>query len=121
MCDPEKSFALWRSHDQAPRDPAQLAKLMIDIASGEVEDLPPTAKQVRAHKAGSKGGPDPKHISTSFSERSNLNMRMHTRRFTRLTNAFSKKVEHHAHSVALPFCQGERNDVGLSRIPIART
>jgi hypothetical protein len=40
-----------------PRDPAQLAKLMIDIASGEVEDRPPTAKQVRAHKAGSKGGP----------------------------------------------------------------
>jgi hypothetical protein len=40
-----------------PRDPAQLAKLMIDIASGEVEDRPPTARQVRAHKAGSKGGP----------------------------------------------------------------
>ena len=40
MCDPEKSFALWRSNDQAPqapRAPAQLAKLMIDIASGEVE------------------------------------------------------------------------------------
>ena len=39
MCDPEKSFALWRSNDQAPqapRAPAQLAKLMIDIASGEV-------------------------------------------------------------------------------------
>ncbi len=37
-----------------PCDPAQLAKLMIDIASGEVEDRPPTAKQVRAHKAGSQ-------------------------------------------------------------------
>jgi hypothetical protein len=44
-------------HPRRPRDPAQLAKLMIDIASGEVEDRPPTAKQVRAHKAGSKGGP----------------------------------------------------------------
>jgi hypothetical protein len=40
-----------------PRDPAQLAKLMIDIASGEVEDSTPTAKQVRAGKGGSKGGP----------------------------------------------------------------
>jgi hypothetical protein len=40
-----------------PRDPAQLAKLMIDIASGEVTEGQPTAKQARAHKAGSKGGP----------------------------------------------------------------
>jgi hypothetical protein len=40
-------------------------------------------------------------ISTSYAERSNLNIRMHTRRFTRLTNAFSRKVENHAHSVAL--------------------
>jgi hypothetical protein len=54
-----------------------------------------------AHKTKIEGNPDPKYISTSFAERSNLNVRMHTRRFTRLTNAFSKKVEHHAHSVAL--------------------
>jgi hypothetical protein len=40
-----------------PRDPAQLAKLMIDIASGEVTEGEPTAKQARAHKAGVKGGP----------------------------------------------------------------
>jgi hypothetical protein len=46
-------------------------------------------------------GRKPKHISTSFAERQNLNVRMHTRRFTRLTNAFSKKVENHAHAVAL--------------------
>ena len=39
-----------------PRDPAQLAKLMIDIASGEVTEDQPTAKQARAHKAGTKGG-----------------------------------------------------------------
>jgi hypothetical protein len=48
-----------------------------------------------------EGNPDPKHASTSFAERQNLNVRMHTRRFTRLTNAFSKKVENHAHSAAL--------------------
>jgi IS1 family transposase len=50
-----------------------------------------------------EGKPDPKHISTSYAERNNLNLRMHMRRFTRLTNAFSKKVENHAHAVALHF------------------
>jgi IS1 family transposase len=49
------------------------------------------------------GNPDPKHISTSYVERQDLNMRMSMRRFTRLTNAFSKKVENHAHAIALHF------------------
>lgn len=49
------------------------------------------------------GRPDPKHISTSFVERQNLTMRMCMRRFTRLTNAFSKKVENLGHAVALHF------------------
>jgi hypothetical protein len=44
---------------------------------------------------------DPKHISTSFAERQNLTMRMHMRRFKPLTNACSKKVENHVHSLAL--------------------
>lgn len=49
------------------------------------------------------GNPDPEYISTSFVERSNLSMRMGMRRFTRLTNGFSKKLENHGHMVALYF------------------
>jgi IS1 family transposase len=49
------------------------------------------------------GNPDPKHISTSFVERQNLTMRMGMRRFTRLTNAFSKKLANHGHAVAIHF------------------
>jgi hypothetical protein len=47
--------------------------------------------------------PDPKHVSTSFIERQNLTMRMGMRRFTRLTNGFSKKLDNHGHAVALHF------------------
>ena len=49
------------------------------------------------------GNPDATHISTSYVERQNLTMRMSMRRFTRLTNAFSKKIDNHRHSIALHF------------------
>jgi hypothetical protein len=57
----------------------------------------------RLQKNEVSGSPDPKHISTSYVERANLTIRMSIRRFTRLTNAFSKKIENHAAMVSLSF------------------
>lgn len=56
---------------------------------------------IRAELRRVEGRPDPAHISTSYAERSDLTIRMHTRRFTRLANAFSKTAENHEYAVAL--------------------
>ena len=58
---------------------------------------------VRSYKEVIRGKPAPEHVSTSFSERQNLNVRMGLRRFTRLTNAFSKKVANHYYALAIYF------------------
>jgi IS1 family transposase len=83
-------------------DYAMLIKLYgSDQAPEETRYSP--AVCVGARQQAVTGNPDPKHISTSYVERQNLTMRMHIRRFTRLTNAFSKKLENHIAAVALHF------------------
>jgi IS1 family transposase len=72
-------------------------------ASDETEKRYSPAKCIGCESKVVMGDPDPKHISTSYVERQNLTMRMHMRRFTRLTNAFSKKLDNHAYAVALHF------------------
>ena len=82
-------------------DYAQLQKIYGAVAENETRYSP--ARCIGCDMKVVSGNPDPKHVSTSFVERQNLSMRMSIRRFTRLTNAFSKKIENHAAAVAIWF------------------
>ena len=84
-------------------DYAQLVKLYGSQEGKGDEKRYSPAKCTGIRKTKIEGSPDPADISTSYVERQNLTMRMSMRRFTRLTNAFSKKIENHAHAVALHF------------------
>jgi IS1 family transposase len=81
-------------------DYAMLVKIYGASSDGAKGRYSP-ADCIGAQKHRIEGKPDMAHVSTSYSERANLTMRMHNRRFTRLTNAFSKKFENHAHMVAI--------------------
>jgi len=82
-------------------DYAQLQKIYSAVEENDTRYSP--AQCIGCDMKVVSGNPDPRHVSTSFVERQNLTMRLEIRRFTRLTNAFSKKVKNHAAMVAIHF------------------
>lgn len=84
-------------------DYAMLVKLYGEPAGHTSERKYSPGECCGAIKGAVCGDPDPKHVSTSYVERQNLSMRMGMRRFTRLTNGFSKKIENHEYALAIYF------------------
>ena len=74
---------------------------ILGVVSAEGQRRYSPAECIGCERKAVMGNPDPEHVSTSYIERANLSLRMGMRRFTRLTNGFSKKIENHAASVAL--------------------
>jgi hypothetical protein len=82
-------------------DYAMLIKIYGEDKTGETRYSPAECTGTKTQVI--TGSPSRKHVSTSYVERQNLTMRMHMRRFTRLTNAFSKKLENHVAAISLHF------------------
>ena len=89
-------FVIWIG----PTNPT-LVKIYGPVLDGERRYS--SAECLAAEKRSIQGNPDPAHISTSYIERQNLTMRMSMRRFTRITNGFSRKIENPAHALLFPY------------------
>jgi IS1 family transposase len=102
-----KTYIQAVAEEMPEADYAMLVKLYGDSATDEQKKSSQRryspAECIGTEKKVIAGKPDPAHISTSFAERQNLTMRMGMRRFSRLTNAFSKKIENHIHAISLYF------------------
>ena len=99
--DSGRTWKRSKAHSAPRFDYAMLVKIYGEDSRAKRATAPQIATERRRRRSVSV--PTRKHISTSYVERQNLTMRMHMRRFTRLTNAFSKKLENHIAAISLHF------------------